>query len=378
MREICVLLMDARIGRDRRQRAKSALARRGFEVFAERELGRHERLALPCDLAAPETKVLVAFDPLIEAEDPPGRRFAHASIEAAAFHLGTTLGPDARGMKVAGSVAHATAIMAAVLTAEERAALKDRIAERRSEMHTDEPVLSVLSRHRHRAKVELVDFDGTPMVKKTFRATARQAMANEIAFHDDIAPRSPVPARILHRSKSALYFEFIPHRPVNRQVLGRSVPRRLPLTCLGQLADFARLVTGRGWDPIDLTPRDNVLVENPGGALRCIDFEFARRREAPVPPRQAAFLSGLSEADPAAAEFDIGMRQDPYPGKWRPFTGVSRESFLGDPAWLQAGKRAGQHPGWLLWRALGAPARRRAHLQRRALILDMLFLPEES
>lgn len=374
MRELCVVVARLGTGAERLAPAVAALARRGFELFAERVLGEVPHSVPSASVARSGSPVLICFDPLIEAEDPLGERFAHSSIDSAAFHLGATLGAAAGDLKIAVNSRQAAAIADAVLTSEDRAMLRERIALRRARMDTREPVIATLSRHRHRAKVELVGWQGGMAVKKTFRATAGAAMANEIAFHDDIAPLSPVPARILHRTETALYFEYIAQRPARPLLSGMSLPRLLPMSCVTELAEFARLVTARGWDPLDLTPRDNVLIAAGNGALRCIDFEFARRSSQPLKPEEAAFLSGLRDDDSAAKLFDIGMRQNPYPGKWQPFTGLDCHSFLHDAPWLQRAKRAGLHPLWLAWRALGSAQRRQAHLRRRAAFLSALAL----
>ncbi len=367
MREICVVLARPGTGPEQVSLAVAALASRGMELFAERPLEMH---------AQPNATALICFNPLINADDPPGEVFAHPSIDGAAYHLGATLGPTAHNLKFATSAEQAAALVASTLTAKERATLRERIALRRTRMETTEPVLAVLSRHRHRAKVELVEWEGIKAVKKTFLATATQHMANEIAFHDDIAPLSPVPARILHRTNTALYYEYIQERPMMRRFLGKSIPRLLTSANLVQLADFARLVTRRGWDPIDLTPRDNVLIDARDGRLRCIDFEFARRVSHPLKPEDAAFLSGIAYDDKDADLFDRDMRQDPFAGKWRPYTGVSLKSFLQDPPRLQLLKRGLIHPAWLCLRALGSPKRRNAYLKRRAALLSALALED--
>ncbi|EPX84973.1 hypothetical protein Salmuc_00570 [Salipiger mucosus DSM 16094] len=353
----------------------AALERRGVELFAQRDLAAAHHPDLPADFATEGATALIGFNPMICPGAAPGTRYPHPSIDNAVYHLGMILGPARHHLRVAADGRLADRIARALLPQRQLETLQARIAKRRVDIATTDRVIASLSRHKHRAKVELVEWNGRKAVRKTFRATAGRAMENEQAFHDDIAPLSPVPARILRRTDNALYFEYIEPQP-HRRVLGRKLPRLLPLTVVRELADFARLVTSRGWDPIDLTPRDNVLIEAGTGALRCIDFEFATRGTEPVPVDQAAFLCGLAPDAPAADMFDAGMRQDPYPGKWRPFTGLSRHSLLHDPAWMQHLKRATLHPPWLIGRALGAPGRRRAHLRERAEILEALALRE--
>lgn len=349
-----------------RSRVVAALARRGFALFAE--------------CSSPEGgHVLIAFNPLVEANDEPGSHYAHAAIDSAVYHLGATLGDAAGCIQVATGAAQSAQMAAETLTSQDMADLRNAIATAQASMATVEPVREILSRHRYRAKVELVEWQGILAVKKTFLPTAAQAMQNEIAFHDDIAPHSPVPARILHRTGNALYFEYISTRKMSHRLLGRSLPQLLPLPQLVELANFARLVCARGWDPLDLTPRDNILIEAQTGALRGIDFEWAINHQKPVALEHSAFLFGLDDDDPAAQNFDAGMRQDPYPGKWRPFTGVSRDSFLYAASSQLRIERLARHPLWLVGRALGAHKRRQEHHRQRAKLLDELALhPSEA
>jgi len=378
LRELCVVLISDTLSEELRRTAGKALENRGFEVFADRPLPPTLTSSWAKNPMAEGGRVLIAFNPLIaDAMQTPGDVFVDPATDSAVYHLGAVLGPTASGLRVAVTARQATALCRHVLSPSEMQTLRTKIAARREEMRTDEPVLADLSRFKHRAKVELVEWNGQKVVKKTFRATAHTEMAREVAFNDDIAPLSGVPARILTRTKNALYFEYIEKRALGSAVPGLPVPALMPLDSVRRLADFARLVTGRGWDPVDLTPRDNILIERQSGALRSIDFEFAFRRDAPLDIEDACFLSGIGDAHFSGLPLDAAMRRDPYAGKWRPQTGLSKRSFLHDPAWLQRIKRALVHPVWLIMRAPGSLWRRRVYLAERAAILSTLAWHED-
>ncbi|WP_099824042.1 hypothetical protein [Oceaniglobus indicus] len=368
---LCVVVISGRMSPASRRTAAQALENRGFEVFGDRALPDATVTGWPAEPDATGARILIAFNPLISDPSPGiGARYGHGATDSAVYHLGAVLGAGAADLRVAQTARQADAICRRALNPAEIDDLNGQIALRRAEMQTRETILADLSRHKHRAKVELVRWNGGQAVKKTFRATAQAAMRREIAFHDDIAPLSRVPARILARSDNALYYEYIESRASRRPL-----PSLLSLENVRRLADFARLVTARGWDPVDLTPRDNILIERTSGAVRAIDFEFAFRRAAPVAVERACFLAGIGDAAFDGLPLDPAMRRDPYPGKWRPFTGLSRHSLLNDPIAVQRFKRAVVHPLWLMARAGGSVQRRRAHLAERAAILSALALP---
>ncbi|MCA1775884.1 MAG: hypothetical protein LC676_09830 [Loktanella sp.] len=233
-------------------------------------------------------------------------------------------------------------------------------------MHTDRPVLADLSRFKYRAKVERVAHGDGTAVLKTFRHTARDALTRELAFFEVMGRLSEIPPRLLARDERSLLFEDIPNALRTRRILGFRLPLPLPLARVHELAAFVRLCCAHGFDAIDLTPRDNILIDARTGRMRAIDFEFATRRAAPVAPEQSYFLSGVPEEAPVARPLLNAMNEDPYPAKWRPYTGLSKHSFLHDPPWLQHLKRATLHPFWIIGFAAGAALRRRRHTRQRS------------
>jgi len=361
MNSLLLALVSGEISAGDRAVCAEALRNRGFELFTELRLAQVD--AIRAGLEDFESwHVLVAFNPLMTgANRRPDAVFADFEIEKAAHLLANLLDDAPRHLRIAPSAEVAAAIAAAILPEAEMRQLQALIATRRDEMATDLPVLADLSRFKYRAKVELVEWNGAKAVKKTFRSTAHDAMERELAFFDDIAPHSDVPARVLARTENAIFYEHIENRWAVRRLFGFRLPLPLSLPQVRALAGFVRLVVQRGWDPIDLSPRDNILIDAKSGRLRAIDFEFAHRRARPVAPVDSYVLSGVPADAIAARPLNNAMDHDPYPGKWRPFTGLSKQSFLHDPAWLQWLKRLVVHPAWLAGHALGAVARRRKH-----------------
>lgn len=365
MNELLVAVVSGDLTAEEHAVCVEALRNRGFELFSVKPLDGPVGQRL--DPAFSQGgRVLVAFNPLMTGTlRRPATVFADFEIEKAAHLLVNLLHDAPRRVRIATNTEMATEIARGVLTADEMERLTAVIAARRDEMTTDLPVLADLSRFKYRAKVELVEWNGTKAVRKTFRSTARDAMARELDFYDDIAPHSDVPARVLARTDNAIIYEHIENTWKVRRLGGFRLPIPLPLARVRELAAFVRLVTERGWDPIDLSPRDNILIDGNTGRLRAIDFEFAYQRAAAVAPEASYVLSGVPADVVAARPLNNAMEADPYPGKWRPFTGLSKSGFLTDPVWLQWLKRFVVHPVWLAGHTAGALARRKRHVSDR-------------
>ncbi len=378
VRPLCVVFLSGELPAAADQIAEEALNARGFELFTLRPLeGSAAKLApVGFDLGS---RALIAYNVLITpASAHRDRVFADFEVEKAAHLLVNELEQATKRLRVTVDCEQAEALAAGLLSPDDIVRLDADIAERRAEMTNDLPVLADLSRFKYRAKVELVSWQGQTAVKKTFRRTGLDAMARELAFLDDIAPHSPVPPRVLERTRNAIVFEHIENTLKTRRLLGFRLPIPLSLPHVRELADFVHLVTERGWDPIDLTPRDNVLIDGRTGRLRAIDFEFAHHSKTPVAPETSYFLAGVPADATVARPLNQAMELDPYPGKWRYFTGLSKRTFLKGPSWLQRIERMLVHPPWLAVRIGGALLRRRRHAARRDALLAAVAMREPS
>jgi hypothetical protein len=125
------------------------------------------------------------------------------------------------------------------------------------------------------------------------------------------------------------------------------VPKFLPLPVVRELAGFVRHCAAVGYDPIDLTPRGNLLLD-PVRGLKVIDFEFYHRRGT-YRPEDARALTGVGPDFTGAMPLGSDYLFDPYPAQWYPYTGLPIRSFLHDPPWLQRVKRLRSYPGIALY-----------------------------
>lgn len=374
MTEIAIVLLSGASLPEGRHQATLALLNRGFEIFTEVELPAEALRGLPGGFTE-GSHALIAFNPLMKGQNRRDAAiFKDLELEKAAHLLAVTVENAPSNLRVITTAEKAREVAGLLLQPPHFQELQSLIREKASALETREPVIADLSRFKYRAKVELIDWNGSKAIKKTFRPYALDAMERERAFIEDMSQVSDVPARILAVTHNALVIEFVDNGLQEKRFLGRRLPVPLPLKTVRQLSDFVHMTVSRGWDPLDLTPGNNIMIDRKTGNLRAIDFEFAHRWSAPVEPEAAYFLSGVPDSSTVARPLNNAMELDPYPSKWRPFTGLSKHSFLGDPAWLQRVKRAALHPFWLagfvvhaLWRKKRATSDRDRELAAIAL-----------
>lgn len=251
--------------------------------------------------------------------------------------------------------------------------LRDEMKKRYEEFVTPGEVIRDLTSFGNRAKVELIDFHGTPAVRKTFRRTGMNGFANELSFAAHFADCPEVP-ELLDHGANYLVMPYYEQAPKPGRILGLRLPRPMKLQHVRQLAAFASRVIAEGFDPIDLIPRNNVLI-TADGTLKVIDFEFVyRHRGTPPRPERAWCFAGVPLDFPGDLPVAIDYLADPYAREWYPHTFLPLESFLYDPPWVQMLKRAVNYPAYLVWlvadRAMHSPrfgARRVAGALRRRL-----------
>jgi O-antigen/teichoic acid export membrane protein len=244
-----------------------------------------------------------------------------------------------------------------LLVPELEARLRATIDARRGRFTTREPVLAELSRFANRAKVELIRYDDGSAVKKTFRAHATRFLERELAFYRRFAAELPELPRVLEAGSNYFITPFHANRYGRRRLLGFHPPRLMKLCHVRQLAALLRHVMAAGYDPIDLTPANNTLITAEG--MKVIDFEYAWYAGAPVRPETSFCLTGVPDRFEGDLPPYVAYLRDPYPTEWFPCIGLGLESFLHDPPWRQAIKRAANYPRLLAGWAFGGAVRRK-------------------
>lgn len=223
--------------------------------------------------------------------------------------------------------------------------LRDCTEARRRQFETSETVIANLTRFGNRAKVEVVRYQGRLAVKKTYRPGAERFLRREVECLQALSDLPEVPP-LIACGGNWMMIPLYQNDFRERRVFGFRLPRLLPLDVTRQLARFIEIAAGRGYDLIDLLPRNNLIID-PRFGLKVLDFEFAHKRDE---LRHAADTYCLRGMPPDFAG-DVpagGYAANPYPSEWQPMTGLSLDAFLNDPAWLQRIKRVGSYVSQLL------------------------------
>jgi hypothetical protein len=231
------------------------------------------------------------------------------------------------------NAAQAWRIVRQLLGSQEQA-LRDAVEQMQRDFATD-GALDDLTRHGRRAKVELIEFDGQRAIRKTFKSTALRFMEREIEVMEALGPVRPEIPRLLARSDNAIIIEHVGSgEPLPRPSAGR--PRPLPLANVRQIAEFVKASVAHGFDPLDLRAPGNMIFTRSG--LKIIDFELWRRLDPARPADRCFGLCGVPPGDTGRPR-GIAFISHPYREAWFPYTLLSLNSFLYDPAWLQQVKR---------------------------------------
>ena len=247
-----------------------------------------------------------------------------------------------------------------ILIPEEEQSLRRKVERLRKQFATDGAIRD-LTKHGRRAKVELIDFNGALAIRKTFRPSALNFMVREVEVMQRLAPLCREIPRVLAHGRNYFIMEYVGDGampPPKRRPDGR--PKPLPLRHVRKLSKLIAMSMANGFDPIDLRANGNVIY-TPSG-VHLIDFEFWRPCD-PAAPERSMCLSGIPTDDIGQRPLASARNRNPYRIGWYPYTLLSVESFLYDPAPLQRIKRT-----WNLADAYGAWAMRTSYsLAKRAL-----------
>ena len=238
------------------------------------------------------------------------------------------------------------------------AALREAVAESMRRVATPEEVLADLTRFGNRAKVEVIRYRDGLAVRKTFRDRAGRCHARELAFYRRFGGELPELLPVLESGSNWFILPFRPNTYGRRIWFAVHPPRLLPLRHVRQLVRFLRHVMAAGYDPIDLTPANNVMLTADG--MKLVDFEYAWHAGRPVRPEESCCLGGIPEPFAGETPPFVDYLRAPYATQWYPCIGLDLHSLLHDPAWLQAIKRSLAYPALVFrWAARGVLRRAR-------------------
>jgi len=190
--------------------------------------------------------------------------------------------------------------------------------------------MRVLSLGR-RAKVEVIEDDAGPVVRKTFAPCYQPLCQRELAAMDTLRPHVPGVPPVLSQGPNWFtvpYYETrLPHLQAQR-------PRPLPLPVVKDMVSVLRLVHHQGGDLVDAKP-GNFLLHDDGLVL--VDYEFYRPYEGDRPDFSEIY-SFVGTPEDLSHGLPVGDLS--YNSNWLPWTGVPLQLLLDGPEWLQHAHRA--------------------------------------
>lgn len=214
---------------------------------------------------------------------------------------------------------------------ESQAEIRQRLDSWRVAYRTQQPVLKNLTRYGARAKVELIEHQGRPAVLKTFKPGRERFCQREQFAMRELSRQIPEVPSLLDADTSSVTCPFYD----DVLCYQRSSGRLIPLSVAKQAMAALRKVHDAGFALLD-AGIDNVVVDRHEG-LKLIDFEFLHRYEQPQP----AFDEGFDIAgcpDQFDGDLPSGGGKN-YRQHWQPYVGLSLQSLLRDPVFLQHAKR---------------------------------------
>ncbi len=209
--------------------------------------------------------------------------------------------------------------------------IRRRLDSWNADSSNDAPVLQDLTRFGRRTKIELIKYHGRLAVRKSFKLGCERFCRREEHAMRDLAPQVPQVPPLLESSERTVVYPF--YDDVLRY--DRSSGRLLPIDVAQEAIGAIRCVYEAGYALIDASI-DNVLIDRQQG-LKLIDFEFLHHYEQqPATFRDSYDIAGCPID--FAGDLPSGGAKN-YRRNWLPYTGLSLESLLNDPRWLQHVKR---------------------------------------
>lgn len=232
-----------------------------------------------------------------------------------------------------------------LIAPEDAAAIAARARASTDKFNAQPAGLKDLTRFGNRSRVELIEWRGGLAVRKTFKPHYAAFLQREAEALTALAQSPHVP-RLLNAGDSHVVIEHL------EDAWEGQVPLPLPLPIVRELAEFMKFCATAGYDPIDLLPRNNIILDRQRG-LRVIDFEFCTRRAEGFTAETSYCLSGIRNGFTGDFPFAIDYVFEPYAREWKGYTGLSLRSFLHAPRWRQRLERAINYPGIILkWKLM--------------------------
>lgn len=204
----------------------------------------------------------------------------------------------------------------------------------RSNFATNYVVRQTLTRFGRRAKVEVIEYQDRLAVKKTFRPGCEKFLQREIFASQSFARDSSAVPTLLDYGDNYLVYPYYDDVLKFRDRQSKLLPLKTAIEAIETL----RFLYDRGYAAIDFQPA-NIIVDRTSG-LKVIDFEFLYQyQNKPKSFVDCYELAGIPQ-DFTGDKPNFGLPMS-YEKRWQPYIGLSLNSLLHDPTWLQHMKRFG-------------------------------------
>ena len=193
------------------------------------------------------------------------------------------------------------------------------------------PMVQDLTRFGRRTRVELIEYHGQLAVRKRFKLGCERFCRREELAMRELSRMVPQVPRLIEAGPrsvvSTYYDDVLQYQRSSGWLMSVDVAR--------QSIQALRHVYAAGYALIDASI-DNVLIDRHEG-LKLIDFEFLYRYEqTPKSFAESYDIAGCPRDFSGDLPAD-GSKN--YRTHWQPYIGLSLDSLLNDPAWLQMLKR---------------------------------------
>jgi hypothetical protein len=250
-----------------------------------------------------------------------------------------------------GDSSRAWALLSEVLP-DRVAGVREEIERRRESYRTPFPVIRRLDSGGERAKVEIVDYGGTPAVCKVFRVGREKYFEAELVARRDLSRQIEEMAAILEYGPNWIVSPLYD----NTFTFNRYPFRLLSLDRAKQVVNVLEKLYHAGYAHMDMSLK-NVVFDRTAG-MKVVDSEYLHRYDDPPPTFEESYdVVGPPESYSGDRPIVRGGHPCVYSTKLEPYIGLSLGSLRSDPRWLQHVKRAAYTVVTLLPRSLAGRAR---------------------
>jgi hypothetical protein len=175
------------------------------------------------------------------------------------------------------------------------------------------PVIRKFDNFGTRSKVELVEWQGSTAVKKTFKIGQEKFFDREVFAHTVLSQKTNVVPKALEIGDGYLIIPYYEEVPLTAQLTD---PQK------DDIIQFLKLIFEEGYFLVDFNPNNVMLTSN--GDIKCIDFEFLQKYTNKPNTFAASYdVVGVPKSVQDDIDLPIGysIKRLQYENIWQPLLG---------------------------------------------------------